>query len=209
MCGEQGSCAREIAGKEKTPEPVLPSRLTLQKFRPQGVTRASGGGHRSHGDAEGGRVRVTAACVPGSTSPCGEGLSKGRPGQGPEPGARHSGVSQLRRRAPPSPSRRASLPPPPRLRLAGSGQNRPGRVPPAGPGVPGALDRVPRGDGTTAQFTGPRPISLPGPLTDPLPPPPPTTGADALPPQLHTLCHGFSFPLDPLPDRWPSRTRPA
>lgn len=46
MCGEQGSCAREIAGKEKTPEPVLPSRLTLQKFRPQGVTRASerGGG---------------------------------------------------------------------------------------------------------------------------------------------------------------------
>lgn len=43
MCGEQGSCAREIAGKEKTPEPVLPSRLTLQKFQPQGVTRASGG----------------------------------------------------------------------------------------------------------------------------------------------------------------------
>lgn len=44
MCGEQGSCAREIAGKEKTPEPVLPSRLTLQKFRPQGVTQASGVG---------------------------------------------------------------------------------------------------------------------------------------------------------------------
>lgn len=92
---------------------------------------------------------MTAACVPGSTSPCGEGLSKGRPGQGPEPGARHSGVSQLRRRALPSLSRRASLSLPPRLRLAGSGQNRPGRVPPAGPGVPGALDRVPRGDGTT------------------------------------------------------------
>lgn len=56
MCGEQGSCAREIAGKEKTPEPVLPSRLTLQKFRPQGVTRASGGGEALKSRGRGGRT---------------------------------------------------------------------------------------------------------------------------------------------------------